>query len=146
MLRVRTEDAVGKVLAYDTTYIGPDKAAVLLRRGHIITEEDVRRLKDSGVYYVWVEGGEEEPGYVYEWDITPYVAERIIGENLVYEYAGQGLTRVKAEVPGILRVDAERLTEFNENGKVLVITHNDRRALGKDELAAVIDFLRPLIS
>jgi len=139
MLRVRTEDAVGKVLAYDTTYIGPDKAAVLLRRGHIITEEDVMRLKDSGVYYVWVEGGEEEPGYVYEWDITPYVAERIIGENLVYEYAGQGLTRVKAEVPGILRVDAERLTEFNENGKVLVITHNDRRALGKDELAAVIE-------
>ena len=60
MLRVRTEDAVGKVLAYDTTYVGPDKATVLLRRGHVITEEDVRRLKDSGVYYVWIEGGEEE--------------------------------------------------------------------------------------
>ena len=44
MLRVRTEDAIGKVLAYDTTYVGPDRAAVLLRRGHVITEEDVWRL------------------------------------------------------------------------------------------------------
>jgi hypothetical protein len=140
MIKVRTEDAVGKVLAYDTTYVGPDNATVLLKKGHVITEEDVEKLKNSGVYYVWVEG-EEEPGYVYEWDITPYVAERVIGENLYYQYAGQGLTRVLARVPGVLRVDAERLTEFNENGNVLVITHNNNRALGKNELAAVVEVI-----
>ena len=140
MIKVRTEDAVGKVLAYDTTYVGPDNATILLKRGHVITQEDVEKLKNSGVYYVWVEG-EEEPGYVYEWDITPFVASKVIGKNLKYEYSGQGLTRVISTVPGILKVDAEAVTAFNENGQVLIITMPNNRPLGKGELAAVVEVI-----
>ncbi len=124
-------------MAYDTTYVGVDKAAILLRKGHVLTKEDVERLKSSGVYYVWVEG--EEPGYVYEWDITPYVASRIIGRNLSYVYAGQGLTWVVSTKPGILRVDVGAVAEFNENGDVLVITMPPNRPMGKGEIAAAVE-------
>lgn len=137
MLKIRVEDAVGRALAYDTTYVGVDKAAILLRKGHVLTKEDVERLKSSGVYYVWVEG--EEPGYVYEWDITPYVASRIIGRNLSYVYAGQGLTWVVSTKPGILRVDVGAVAEFNENGDVLVITMPPNRPMGKGEIAAAVE-------
>lgn len=140
MIKVRTEDAVGKVLAYDTTYVGPENASVLLKRGHVISQEDVERLKNSGVYYVWVEG-EEEPGFVYEWDITPYVASKIVGKNLEFRYSGQGLTRVVSTSPGVLRVDADAVTAFNENGQILIITMPNNRPLGKGELAAVIEVI-----
>lgn len=134
MLRIKSEDAVGRRLAYDTTYVGVDGASILLRRGgHVLTMDDIEKLKNSGTYYVWVEGGGEggEEGEICEWDITPYVASRVLGKNLSYSYSGQGSTRIVAERPGgVLKVDAEEVTRFNSNRWVLLITRSNNRAWG----------------
>lgn len=83
MRLVRVEDAVGQVLGYDTTYVGKDGGAtVLLPRGHVITRDDVERLKDSGVYFVWVEGNEESSDLMYEWEIARQWLGRWLGGRI----------------------------------------------------------------
>jgi hypothetical protein len=59
MKKVQTEMATGKILAYDTIIVTPEKSSTLLVKGHRITRKDVERLKDSGVYSVWVDDGDE---------------------------------------------------------------------------------------
>ncbi len=138
---VRVDDAVGQVLGYDTTYVGKDGAMVLLPRGHVITREDVERLKDSGVYFVWVEGDEESSDLMYEWEIAETVARAVAGENTYVRQARQGSAWIMAGANGVLRVDVNGLTELNLSGDVLLITRQGMSGVVKDELVGVVDVI-----
>lgn len=100
---MKVEEAVGKKLALDTTYVGTEGAFTLLPRGHIIKEDDVEKLKSSGAYFVWVEDGSED--VVHEQEATAMVAEKIIGENLKIEMGRQGATLIYSAIPGIFMAD-----------------------------------------
>ncbi|WP_243678834.1 molybdopterin-binding protein [Vulcanisaeta distributa] len=143
MRLVRVEDAVGQVLGYDTTYVGKDGGAtVLLPRGHVITRDDVERLKDSGVYFVWVEGNEESSDLMYEWEIAETVARAVAGgENTYVKPARQGSAWIMASVNGVLKVDIHGLTELNLGGNVLLITRQGMSGVVKDELVGVVDVI-----
>ena len=141
MRLVRVDDAVGQVLGYDTTYVGKDGAMVLLPRGHVITREDVERLKDSGVYFVWVEGDEELSDLMYEWEIAETVARAVAGENTYVRQARQGSAWIMAGTNGVLRVDINGLTELNLSGDVLLITRQGMSGVVKDELVGVVDVI-----
>ncbi|WP_252900726.1 molybdopterin-binding protein [Vulcanisaeta sp. JCM 14467] len=141
MRLVRVDDAVGQVLGYDTTYVGKDGAMVLLPRGHVITREDVERLKDSGVYFVWVEGDEESSDLMYEWEIAETVARAVAGENTYVRQARQGSAWIMAGANGVLRVDVNGLTELNLSGDVLLITRQGMSGVVKDELVGVVDVI-----
>ena len=138
---VRVDDAVGQVLGYDTTYVGRDGAMVLLPRGHVITKEDVERLKDSGVYFVWVEGDEELSDLMYEWEIAETVARAVAGDNTYVKQARQGSAWIMASINGVLRVDVNGLTELNLSGDVLLITRQGMSGVVKDELVGVVDVI-----
>ncbi|GAB6947825.1 molybdopterin-binding protein [Vulcanisaeta sp. JCM 16161] len=141
MRLVRVEDAVGQVLGYDTTYVGKDGATVLLPRGHVITRDDVERLKNSGVYFVWVEGNEESSDLMYEWEIAETVARAVAGENTYVRPARQGSAWIMSSINGVLRVDTRGLTELNLSGNVLLITKQGMSGVIRDELVGVIDVI-----
>ncbi|ADN49783.1 molybdopterin-binding protein [Vulcanisaeta distributa] len=141
MRLVRVEDAIGQVLGYDTTYVGRDGATVLLPRGHVITRDDVEKLKDSGVYFVWVEGNEESSDLMYEWEIAETVARAVAGENTYIKPARQGSAWIMSSVNGVLKVDIHGLTELNLGGNVLLITRQGMSGVVKDELVGIIDVI-----
>ncbi|WP_069806730.1 molybdopterin-binding protein [Vulcanisaeta thermophila] len=141
MRLVRVEDAVGLVLGYDTTYVSRDGATVLLPRGHVITQEDVERLKDSGVYFVWVQGDEESSELMYEWEVAEAVARSLAGGNIEVKPARQGSALLVSRVPGVLRVNVDALVRFNMNGNVLLITKHNHTAVGSGEVVGVVDVI-----
>ncbi len=144
MRLVRVEDAIGQVLGYDTTYVGRDGGATVLlpRGGHVITKDDVEKLKDSGVYFVWVEGNEESSDLMYEWEIAETVARAVAGgENTYVKPAKQGSAWIMAGINGVLKVDVHGLTELNLGGSVLLITRQSMSGAVKDELIGVVDVI-----
>lgn len=138
---VKTEEAIGKKLAYDTTLVTKDRAQVLYEKGTVITEDHVKRLKDSGVYYVYVyEDGSED--VYYEWEISEMTCKRVIDERFFYYKVGkQGAVLVYSRVPGIVQVDREALKALNVSGIALLISRGSGTAVGSNELVAVIDSL-----
>ena len=100
---VRVDDAIGLMLGYDTTYVGRDGAAVLLPRGHIITREDVEKLKDSGVYFVRIMGDEEGSDLMHEWEIAEAVANAVAGRNIYVKLVKQGSAQLLTAVNGGLQ-------------------------------------------
>ncbi|MFB6469817.1 MAG: molybdopterin-binding protein [Vulcanisaeta sp. AZ3] len=141
MRLVRVDDAIGLALGYDTTYVGLDGATVLLPRGHVITREDVEKLKNSGVYFVWVIGDEEANDIVYEWEIAKIAAEAVAGENVRVELARQGSARLLASVNGVLVVDVDSLRKLNLSETVLLITEASYTGVIVNDLVGIIDVI-----
>ncbi len=138
---IKTDEAVGKKLAYDTTLVTKEKAQVLYEKGTLITEDHVKNLKDSGVYYVYVyeEGGEE---VYYEWEISEAVCKKVIDQRLFeYNVAKQGAVLIYSKVSGIVQVDREALKVLNTSGIALLISKGSGTAVGSKELVAVVDSL-----
>ncbi len=138
---VRVDDAVGLVLGYDTTYVGKDGATVLLPRGHVITREDVEKLKDAGVYFVWVVGEEEGSDLMYEWEIAEAVANAVAGRNVKVKPARQGSAQLVAAVGGVLVVDHNGLRALNLSGNVLLITRQNYVGVVGGEVVGVVDVI-----
>lgn len=138
---VKTEDAIGKRLAYDTTLVTRERAQVLYEKGTLITEAHVKNLKDSGVYYVYVyEEGDED--LYYEWEISENVCKKVIDERFFeYKVAKQGAALIYSKVPGIVKVDREALKVLNTSGIALLISRGSGTAVGSQELVAVVDSL-----
>jgi len=139
MRQVKTEEAIGKVLGYDTTYVGKEGATTLLPRGHVITKEDVELLKNSGVYYVWIDEGSDD--FVYEWDITPQIAGSICGENVNVVPGKQGSTMLFSKVKGVITIDVEKLVSFNLNQNVLLITKYNYTPVIEGDLIGVVEVI-----
>lgn len=140
MRKITTDKAVGKILAYDTTLVTPKESSTLLKRGHKITESDVERLKNSGVYQVWTE--DEDNELIYEWDISFNVAKQISdGETTEIRKGRHGITFLISKVPGLIQVDHERLARFNHNKEVLIMTQRENTAVAKGEVVAAIDVI-----
>jgi hypothetical protein len=140
MKKVQTEMATGKILAYDTTIVTPEKSSTLLARGHKITRKDVERLKDSGVYSVWVDDGDEH--LIHEWDISSKIAKKAADPGSVEVVDGKhGIAYLFSRNPGILTVNSEMMLKFNLNGKVLLITRMEGTAVGKGEIVGAVDVI-----
>lgn len=138
---VKTEEAVGKKLAYDTTLVTKEKAQVLFPKGTVITEDKVSSLKDSGVYYVYVEE-EGEENLAYEWEISEQVCKKVVdGETLTCVPGKQGAALIYSKVPGVLSINKEELIKVNKSGIALLITKPLWTAFGQNELVAVVDSL-----
>jgi len=139
---VRTEEAVGKRLAYDTTLVTKEKAQVLLSRGKIIEEEDVERLKSSGVYYVYVEEEGESQDLCYEWEISALICQRVIdSETLECRPARQGAALIYSRIPGVIEVNRDVMRAVNLSGLAMLITRRSGSAVGQGELVGVVDAL-----
>ncbi len=141
MRYIPTKEAIGKKLGYDTTYVGQNEAMTLFERGHIIQEEDVSKLMDSGVYYVWIDDGIQEENIMYEWEITPYIASKIVDDKIEIVSGKQGITLLYSRIPGLLEVNVEELINFNQNQKVLLITKSNYTGLGKGDFLGSVEVI-----
>lgn len=125
MKLIRTEDAVGSILCHDITQIIPGvvKDAVL-RKGHVVTEEDIPVLLSVGKehLYVW----EKEEGMLHEDDAAEILRQVCQGERMKASEPKEGKIELTAECDGILKIDREKLKAVNGMGQmVLASLHGD---------------------
>jgi len=126
MRKVAVDEAIGLALGHDITKIIPGQEKNrAFKRGHIITVEDVARLKDLGKnnIYVW----DDTEGLVHEDDAAVRLAEHAQGPGLSWTGPSQGRVNFCAEISGLFKVDVERLHNLNNLEHLVFATiHNNR--------------------
>lgn len=126
MRKVAVNDAIGLALGHDITKIVPGQEKKrAFKRGHIITVEDVARLRDLGKnnIYVW----DETEELVHEDDAAVRLAEHAQGSGLSWIGPSQGRVNFCAEISGLFKVDVERLHNLNNLEHLVFATiHNNR--------------------
>ncbi|MEM4055791.1 MAG: molybdopterin-binding protein [Thermoplasmatales archaeon] len=143
MRKIRTEDAEGLVLAYDTTIVTKTFSKTLFKKGHVIGKKDIPKLKDSGVYYLWVEDGLKK---IDEEEISFKVAEKIKGDGLIVRKERHGMCSLFAERPGVVSLSLKNLRSINRKGIAMIISRKDGCAVGKGDLVSVVDSIPLTIS
>lgn len=129
------EDSVGLTLAYDLTGITPGKAkGAVLRRGHVITEDDLELLRDIGKSYVQIL--ELAPDEVHEDDAALFLARLVAGQGIEVNMPGEAWADLVAITPGLLKVDADRLLRLNLLDEVLIPTRHSNTPVKAGELLA----------
>jgi molybdenum cofactor synthesis domain-containing protein len=136
---VKTEDAVGEVLLHDITAVDPDKGfkGRIFKKGHIIREEDVRRLKEVGKDHIYVfEIADDE---IHEDDAAKMLAKAVAGENTRSSQSPkEGKIDIYADAFGLCKIDTKRLMSFNSVGEPSCPTiYNNSVVKEGDNIAAV---------
>jgi len=116
--KVKVEEAVGMVLVHDITEVNPDAGfkGRAFKKGHLIRPEDVEKLKNLGKEYVYaLELSEDE---IHEDDAAKLLADALMGENLYRdEEPKEGKINIYSKVFGVVKIDTERLFQFNMVGE-----------------------------
>ena len=115
MRKVAVEEAVGLPLGHDVTEIRPVEHIKhrAYRRGHVIEQQDIERLRDLGKNFVYV-ASDLEAGEVHEDDAARTIAPRVAGRNIEYDAEPcEGKIGFRATCDGVLRIDARRLLAIN---------------------------------
>ncbi len=111
------EEATGKILAHN---LADEDGRRLLRKGTILEENDLDRIRDLGRTLVYV--AEVEDGDLLEDLAAHRLAQAAAGEGLHISAASTGRANLKAKVHGVLRVDPDRLRLLNEAQGVTLAT------------------------
>ncbi|MFH1821334.1 MAG: molybdopterin-binding protein [Methanobacteriota archaeon] len=109
--KVRTEEAIGKKLAHDAICYKPGLKAVSFKRGHVVTAEDISRLKDTGDYFVLVEEGGEKG--VHEEDAATRMSLASTDGSIFYSRPRQGKVNLLTKTPGLLKVKSDVIRQVN---------------------------------
>lgn len=130
---IKTVDAVGEMLCHDVTQIIPGEfKGEPLKRGHVITEEDVPLLLSIGKenLFVW----DPNTDMVHENDAAAFLYELVGGENMEASEVSAGRINAFAKVDGILRVNKEKLFELNSVQDVSISTRHDYSIVRKGDM------------
>src|SRR5262245_16988642 len=114
---VPVADAGGKILAHNLAGSNGDR---LLNKGRVINNGDIEALRSNGydlIYAAWL-----EPDDVDENTAARRTADAVCGDRVAGTRANVGRVNLKAEVNGVLRVDAERLDAINRHDGITVAT------------------------
>ncbi len=135
MKRVRVEDAVGMVLAYDLTKIVPGifKGAAF-KKGYVIKAEDIEELKNMGKYHIQAIDLSERD--VHENDAAARIAHAAASKAAVVCAAVEGKANIKAGSSGILKINVKALEEANELGKAVLVTLHDNTLVEEGKIVA----------
>ncbi|MBU0675342.1 MAG: molybdopterin-binding protein [Proteobacteria bacterium] len=129
-------EAVGMVLPHDVTEIrqGEFKGRAF-RKGHIIREEDLDRLRNLGKEHIYIlELGPEE---IHENEAAELLAAALVGPGVEYgNEAVEGKINLVAAHNGILRIKVEALAQVNLQGDVMCATLHDYTPVTKGLIVA----------
>jgi len=136
---VKVEDAVGKILLHDITAVDPEKGfkGRIFKKGHIIKEEDVEKLKQVGKDHIYIfELGSDE---IHEDDAAKMLSKAIAGENTIAgDEPKEGKIDIKSTAYGVCKIDTDRLFKFNSVGEPSCATiYNNSVVEEGDKLGAV---------
>ncbi len=132
---IKTEDAVGKVLAHDITRIvkGEFKGS-LFKKGHVIRPEDVDRLLDVGKSNIYVlELGDSE---IHEDEAGIRLGEALKGGGIYTNPPKESRVNLFAEHDGVLKINEDALQEVNDQPLVICATLPNNTPVKKDQMVA----------
>ncbi len=123
MKKVPVEQAVGMTLCHDITAMRDGFKGAAFRRGHVIEEADVEKLKDLGkrTVFIW----EENAGELHEEDCALRMAAMAPVAGAHYTGPSEGKVLLMADIEGMLRVDTELLRQVNGIGDITISTLPD---------------------
>ena len=126
---------MGLPLAHDITEIVPGKhKGPAFRRGHIVRAEDISKLLDVGKRNLYVM--ELEKDELHEEDAARRLAQAAAGPNLKLSDPSEGRINLIAEIPGLLKVDADLLYRFNSLGDLMLATLPGDRSVKEGTVVA----------
>jgi molybdenum cofactor synthesis domain-containing protein len=114
MRKVKLEDALGLKLGHDITEIIPERKIKrrAFKRGHVITPDDLERLRDLGkkTIFVW----DDDSGEIHEDEAATTTAPLVAGGNIDFDpEPSEGKVNFYAARDGLFKVDVERLNRIN---------------------------------
>ncbi|MBW2040071.1 MAG: molybdopterin-binding protein [Deltaproteobacteria bacterium] len=125
MRKVKVKEAIGMVVGHDLTRIVPGEfKGAVFKKGHIIQEEDIPLLLDTGNEDIYVlELGE---GELHEDEAGMRIARAIAGPGIEFSSPEEGKVSLQARWRGLLRIDIALLEGINSMGDIIVSTlHNN---------------------
>jgi len=143
MLELPVNDAIGTVLCHDITQIIPGQCKkALFRKGHIVQAEDIELLLQNGKEHLYV--FDLAQGLVHEEEAAARVARAVAGPGILLGAPGEGKVTLSAAEPGLLRVDAARLREFNALDDLVMATLHSGQMVAKGQNLAGVH-ITPLV-
>lgn len=142
---IPVDQAVGMVLPHDVTEIVKDKfKGCAFKKGHIIRPQDVEHLRRLGKDHIYVlELTENE---IHENEAARLLAQALAGSGVEFaDEVVEGKIALKAAHDGLLKIDRERLLQFNLLGEVMCSTLHDNTPVTSGEQVAATRLI-PLIS
>ena len=133
---IPVKDAIGMVLGHDITEIrkGEFKGSAF-RKGHIIREEDIEHLRSLGKEHIFAL--EMSADDLHEDDAAYRIAKALCGKGVSMQGApSEGKINLIAEHGGLLKVNAERLCEFNMLGEVMCATLHSNSVVMEGQVIA----------
>jgi len=141
---IPVDQAVGMVLPHDITEIRKDQfKGRAFRKGHIIRSGDIEHLRRLGKEHIYVlELSEKE---IHENEAARLLARALAGDGVGFDgEVIEGKISLKATCDGLLKVDRDRLLEFNLLGEVMCSTLHDNTPVKRGEQVAATRLI-PLI-
>lgn len=133
---IPVEEAVGMVLPHDITEIVKDKfKGRAFKKGHIIEKADIEHLKRLGKEHIYVLQLSEDE--IHENEAAELLADALIGPGACRSSEPvEGKITIRAELDGLLKVNAETLYQFNLLGELMCSTLQTNTPVKKDEIIA----------
>lgn len=145
IVKVRTEDAVGKVLGHDITKIVPGEyKGPAFKKGHVIQPEDIYHLKQIGKDHIFlIDLGD---GQVHENDAIRRIASAVAGNNIKQTEPREGRINLVAGIDGLLKVNREAVTAINEIEHAVLSTRHDNISVKAGEFVAGVKVVPLVVS
>jgi len=134
---VRVEEAIGQPLAHDITEIRPGEfKGPAFQRGHVVKDDDVDHLRRLGKDHLYIL--KTEFGQMHEDDAAAEIATALCGNGVGWEgRPREGKLALRAQRDGLLKIDVDALSRFNELGEVMCATRHTHTLVRKgDKVAA----------
>ncbi len=133
---IPVQEAVGMVLAHDITEIRPGEfKGRAFKKGHVVREEDICHLQRLGKERLYVLKIADDE--MHENDAAYAMAEALIGDGVIMEgEPKEGKINMLAARDGLLKVDKERLLDFNSLGEVMCATLHNNTLVKKGQVVA----------
>lgn len=143
--KIPVDQAVGMVLPHDITEIvGDELKGCAFRKGHIIRVEDVEHLRRLGKDHIYVL--ELSANEIHENEAARLLARALAGSGVEFSHEViEGKITLKAAHDGLLKVDRERLLQFNLLGEVMCSTLHDNTPVDQGEQVAATRLI-PLVA
>ncbi len=130
---VPVEESIGMMLPHDITEIVPGVfKGARFKKGHIIKEEDIPKLKDLGKNSIYVLEIEEDE--LHENEAALLLAKAVAGEGVEWsEEIQEGKVTFKASYEGLFKVNTEALLRINLLGEISLSTKHTNLWVKKEE-------------
>ncbi len=155
---IPVDQAEGMTIAHDMTEIIPGKSkGPVFKRGQKVTAGDICRLMRMGKNNLYVM--DQDPNQVHEDDAVFELASALAGPGVTFSGSpSEGKLELRAEYPGLFKVDVDALTRFNmiedvmsacihnntcvEKGKPLAATRAIPLVIQRAELDRAVDLAK----